>query len=217
MDNLRLYFASMFRRLATFFLMSFLLCGCFGEWSSKENNMLGEYHFKLGAHVAVPNGYCIDQQLIVDKSKSGFLAMLPCNEVVASARPGLITLTFARADVEQNGPTLDLVEDYLASESAEVLHQTQFTSFARPSKTQSVEIYAMQKKPWLAVSIMSQHLVVVTLYIPDYVLIDQRMAIKRLWSVLERITFSRSDGDIPVSKVSSQPEMLRPMARPQKP
>ena len=214
MDNLRLSFALIFRRFASFFLISFLFSGCFGEWHAKENNMLGEYGFKLGAHVTVPNGFCIDQQLIIDKSKSSFFVMVPCNEVVASVRPGLITLTIARVDMEQNGPTLELVEDYLASESADVFHKTKFTSFARPSKMQSVEIYAMQKEPWQAVSIMSQHLVVATLYTPDYVLIDQKMAIKRLRSVLERITFSQSEGDIPVLKVSTQSGMLRPLARP---
>ena len=217
MDNLRLSLAFMFRRFSIYFLIGVLLSGCSGEWRGKENDMLGEYRFKLGAHVTVPNGYCIDQQLIIDKSRSSFLAMVPCNEVVASARPGLITMTFARADMEPNGPTPDQVEDYLSSESAEIFHQTQFTSFARPSKTQIVEIYAMQKKPWQAVSIMSQHLVVTTLYIPDYVLIDQKMAIKRLRSVLERITFLRSDSDIPVLKVLTESGILRPVARPQIP
>ena len=206
----------MFRRTTSLLLTSFLLSACFGEWHNAEKNMLGEYPFKLGAHVKVPKDYCIDQQLLIDKSKSSFLVMLPCNEVVASEKPSLITITLARADMEQNRPTLELVEDYLVRKSAEVFHQAQFTSFVRPSKTQSVELYAMQKKPWQAVSIMSQHLVVVTLYIPDYVQIDQKVAINRLSTVLERITFPQSDGNTPVLMVSPEKGMLRPMMRPQK-
>ena len=208
---------SIFRRLGTYFLISFLVTGCFGKWDLKDNNMLGEHRFKIGANVRVPEGYCIDQQLIIDKPQSSFLAMVPCNEVVASVRPGLITLTFALADMEPNRTTMDLVEGLFLSKNAEIFHRTQSTSFARPTKARDVEIYAMQKKPWQAVSIMSQHLVVATLYIPDYVLTDQEMAIKRLGAVLERVTFSQSEGDIPVLAVSAQPRMLRPMARPQKP
>lgn len=217
MNNFRRSLMLIFRRFGAYFLISFLVTGCFGKWGLKDNNMLGEHRFKVGAHVRVPNGYCIDQQLIIDKPKSSFLAMIPCDEVVASARPGLITLTFARADIEPNRTTMDLVEGLLLNENSEIFHRTQSTSFARPTKERDVEIYAMQKKPWQAVSIMSQHLVVATLYIPDYILTDQEMAIKRLGSVLERVTFSRPDGDIPVLAVSAQPSLLRPMARPQKP
>jgi hypothetical protein len=217
MNNFRRSLALIFRRFGAYFLISFLVTGCFGKWGPKDNSMLGEHRFKIGAHVRVPNGYCIDRQLIVDKPKSSFLAMVPCNEVVASARPGLITLTFARADMEPNRPTMDLLEGLLLKENIEIYHRKQSTSFARPTNAHDVEIYAMQKKPWQAVSIMSQHLVVATLYIPDYILTDQEMAIKRLGSALERVTFSRPDGDIPVLAVSAQPSLLRPMARPQKP
>ena len=216
MDNLKLIIEFIIRRFCAYFLISFLLSGCFGDWRVKENNMLSEYRFKLGASVNAPRGYCIDPELIKDKSSSSFLAMVPCNEVVTSERPGLITVTFARADIRPNKSTLDLLEDYLTSQRAKIFHKTQSTSFVQPSKKQSVEISAMQKKTWQSVSVSGQYLVVVTLYIPEYVITDQNMAIKRLRSVLERITLSQSEGDIPILKISNQSEMLRPKARPQK-
>ena len=216
MDKLRLIPKLLHRQFGLYFLMSFLLSGCFIDWRTKENNMLSQYNFRLGANINAPNGYCIDQQLIKEKPRSGFLVMVPCNEVVASERPGLITVTLARIDIRSNGSKKSPLEDHLTRQSVKVFHQTQDITFVRPSEKRSLKIYAMQKIPWQALLVDNHYFVVVTLYIPDYILTDQKKVITHLRSVLEGISLLQPEGNFPILENSKQREILRPKARPKK-